>query len=199
MGRSRIRNRKTADGSGQGGRAKSTHTRSTGLHSTRSPQALHWRVKRMLELYVAGALGPEEGHLVERHVPECAACARDLREISAVAGLLRTLPFAEPSMTSKQMTANVLARVRATSQRESSNTLEVRWWAPLALQTAGFLVSLALVSSTSRFPGYVSRLGIHMLVGQVVIMSLSGLLLAVLWILVTGIRRLYRRRAFGHG
>lgn len=199
MGRSRIRHRKTAHGGGQGGRAQSTHTRSTSLHGTRSPQALHWRVKRMLELYVAGALGPEEGHLVEEHVAECAACARDLREISAVAGFLRTLPFAEPSTTSKQMTANVLARVRTTPQHEGYNSLEARWWAPFALQTAAFLVSLALVSSTSRFPGYISRLGIHILVGQVVIMSLSGLLLAVLWILVTGIRRLYIRRGFGHG
>lgn len=153
----------------------------------------------MLELYVAGALGPDEERLVERHVAECAACARDLREISAVAGLLKTLPFAEPSMTSKQMTANVLARVRATSQHESCNSLEARWWAPLALQTIGFLVSLSLVGSVYHVLDHVPRLGIDALVSQMALMFLSGLFLAVLWILFTGIRKLYRRRAFGHG
>lgn len=67
----------------------------------------------MLEIYAAGGgLGLEDEHLIEKHVAECATCARDLHEISDLAALLRAMPFSEPSLKPGEIVANVLARSR---------------------------------------------------------------------------------------
>jgi len=52
----------------------------------------HQRVGEMLSAYIDGELSASEVELVERHLKECAACARSLETLRATVELVRRLP-----------------------------------------------------------------------------------------------------------
>jgi len=230
LGRSRIRDGKTTDGAARGGHAESTGSRWRGLQITRlqmtrvqitHPQItrparathhlVHRRVRHMLEIYAAGGgLGSEDEHLVERHVAECATCARNLREISDLAASLRAMPFAEPSLKPGEIVANVLARSRAAGDAAASGStasapaavmgrncvgLQRLWWAEYATLVAAFVISLALVAPRIWLPVGLLRPGLCTIVSRVLTMFVAALPVVLLWGIRAGIRRL-REEAF---
>jgi anti-sigma-K factor RskA len=70
----------------------------------------HEDYKQLLALEAVGALEGEERARLEEHLPSCAGCREELREMSdAAASLLYTLTPVQPS---PELRANVLARVR---------------------------------------------------------------------------------------
>lgn len=220
MGRSRIRDGKTTDGAARGGHARSTGSPRRGLQIarlqiTRPARAVHHRVHRrvrhMLEIYAAGGgLGFEDKRLIEKHVAECATCARDLREISDLAASLRAMPLAEPSLKPGEIVANVLARSRAEGDAAASGStasapaavmgrncmgLQRLWWAEYAVLVAGFVISLALVAPRVWLPVGLLRPGLCTIVSQVLTMFVAALPIVLLWGIRTGIKRL-REEAF---
>jgi len=52
----------------------------------------HQRIEEMLSAYIDGELSASEVELVERHLKECATCARNLETLRATVELVRQLP-----------------------------------------------------------------------------------------------------------
>ncbi len=76
----------------------------------------HEDYKQLLALEAVGALDMEERARLEEHLPSCAECREELREMSdAAASLLYTVAPVQPSPA---LRANVLARVRAVDPSE---------------------------------------------------------------------------------
>jgi anti-sigma-K factor RskA len=76
----------------------------------------HEDYKQLLALEAVGALDEEERGALLGHLPSCAECREELREMSdAAASLLYTV---EPVRPSAELRANVLARVRAVDPSE---------------------------------------------------------------------------------
>ncbi|HWS86379.1 MAG TPA: anti-sigma factor [Pyrinomonadaceae bacterium] len=76
----------------------------------------HEDYKQLLALEAVGALDEEERARLEGHLPSCAECREELREMSdAAASLLYTVAPVRPSA---ELRANVLARVRAVDPSE---------------------------------------------------------------------------------
>ena len=79
----------------------------------------HEEYKQLLALEAVGALDDEERGRLEGHLPSCAECREELRELAdAAASLLYTV---EPVQPSPALRANVLARVRAVDPSEVSD------------------------------------------------------------------------------
>lgn len=163
----------------------------------------------MLEIYAAGGgLGLEDEHLIEKHVAECATCARDLHEISDLAASLRAMPFSEPSLKPGEIVANVLARSRAAADAIAGSTttatatarncrgLQRLWWAEYALLVTGFVISLALVAPRIWLPVGLLRPGLWTIVSQALTMFVAALPIVLLWGIRTGIKRLRKEVAF---
>src|SRR5215218_9138981 len=76
----------------------------------------HEDYKQLLALEALGALGREERARLEEHLPSCAECREELREMSdAAASLLYTVAPVQPS---PGLRAGILARVRAVDPSE---------------------------------------------------------------------------------
>jgi Anti-sigma-K factor rskA/Putative zinc-finger len=76
----------------------------------------HEDYKQLLALEAGGALDPEERARLEEHLPSCAGCREELREMSdAAASLLYTVAPVQPS---PELRAGILARVRAVDPSE---------------------------------------------------------------------------------
>ncbi|MBV8856644.1 MAG: anti-sigma factor [Acidobacteria bacterium] len=76
----------------------------------------HEDYKQLLALEAVGALDEEERARLGEHLPSCAECREELREMSdAAASLLYTV---EPVRPSAELRAHVLARVRAVDPSE---------------------------------------------------------------------------------
>jgi anti-sigma factor RsiW len=56
---------------------------------------IHARARRLLDAYLDGSLDIELRARVDSHLAECAACAREARELKQTAAMLRDLPLAE--------------------------------------------------------------------------------------------------------
>ena len=76
----------------------------------------HEDYKHLLALEAVGALDEEERARLEEHLPSCAECRAELRELAdAAAALLYTVAPAQPS---PELRAGILARVRGASPAE---------------------------------------------------------------------------------
>ena len=76
----------------------------------------HEDYKQLLALEAVGALDEEERARLDEHLPSCAECREELREMSdAAASLLYTVAPVRPSA---ELRANVLSRVRAVDPSE---------------------------------------------------------------------------------
>ena len=76
----------------------------------------HEEYKQLLALEAVGALDEEERVRLEEHLPSCAECREELREMSdAAASLLYTVAPVRPSA---ELRANVLARIHAVDPSE---------------------------------------------------------------------------------
>ena len=76
----------------------------------------HEDYKQLLALEAVGALDGEERGALDGHLPSCAECREELREMSdAAASLLYTV---EPVRPSAELRANILARVRSVDPSE---------------------------------------------------------------------------------
>ena len=76
----------------------------------------HEEYKQLLALEAVSALDPEERARLEEHLPSCAECREELREMSdAAASLLYTVAPVQPS---PELRAGILARVRAVDPSE---------------------------------------------------------------------------------
>jgi anti-sigma-K factor RskA len=76
----------------------------------------HEDYKQLLALEAVGALDREESARLEEHLPSCAECSEELRELTdAAASLLYTVAPIQPS---PELRAGILARVRAVDPSE---------------------------------------------------------------------------------
>src|SRR5918998_5620404 len=76
----------------------------------------HEDYKQLLALEAVGALDGDERARLEEHLPSCAECREELREMSdAAAALLYTVAPVRPSA---ELRASVLARIRAVDPSE---------------------------------------------------------------------------------
>ena len=84
----------------------------------------HEDYKQLLALEAVGALDDEERARLEGHLPSCAECREELREMSdAAASLLYTV---EPVRPSPRLRSDILARVRAVDPSEPRRNAPVR-------------------------------------------------------------------------
>src|SRR5215208_2313565 len=76
----------------------------------------HEDYKQLLALEAVGALDEEERARLEEHLPSCAECREELRELAdAAVSLLYTVAPVQPS---PELRAGILARVRAVDPSE---------------------------------------------------------------------------------
>ena len=99
----------------------------------------HDKVRELLTLSAAGALGASEQQMVERHLAECAECARELEGWNALAGGLRRLPTPRPR-------AGVVERTRALVGKQLAAEAERRWDMGVLVFLVVFAWTLVLVS-----------------------------------------------------
>jgi Putative zinc-finger len=75
--------------------------------------------------YVLGALSPEDRVAFERHLPTCADCARSVRELAGIPGLLARLPVEildpdrHPPPVPDTLLPGLVRRVRRTQRRRT--------------------------------------------------------------------------------
>lgn len=80
----------------------------------------HEKIRELLALAAAGALGPEEDMLVARHRETCDECSAELERWGALTGGLRRLPTPQPR-------AAVVERARAQAEARLAEEIEHRW------------------------------------------------------------------------
>jgi len=80
----------------------------------------HEKIRELLALAAAGALGPEEDLLVARHRETCDECSAELERWGALTGGLRRLPTPQPR-------AAVVERARAQAEARLAEEIERRW------------------------------------------------------------------------
>lgn len=80
----------------------------------------HEKIRELLALAAAGALGPEEDLLVARHRETCDECSAELERWGALTGGLRRLPTPQPRIA-------VVERARAQAEVRLAEELEHRW------------------------------------------------------------------------
>lgn len=80
----------------------------------------HERIRELLALAAAGALGPEEDLLVARHLESCDECSAELERWRVVTGGLRRLPTPQPR-------AAVVERALAQAEIRLAEEREHRW------------------------------------------------------------------------
>jgi anti-sigma factor RsiW len=84
----------------------------------------HTEIRDLLALAAAGALEPGEQQRVEAHLRDCAACARDLAGLRALAAELRIVPAPQPSLGLAARTrARVAAEFTARAERRRYHLL----------------------------------------------------------------------------
>lgn len=205
MGRFRFRDRKTEDGGTQGGGPKSTRSWSIRFQRSCPPSVLHLKVSRMLDLYAAGGLGPEDERLVMEHVAVCAKCADAVREIAALTASLRAIPFMEPSLKTDEIIANVLsqsptaaghAAAHDSPRTHTAESLQGLWWMEYAVLVGGFIASLVFVAPRIWLPICLLRPGPWTLASHMFAMFVASLPVALLWGIGTGVKRLRKGVAF---
>jgi anti-sigma factor RsiW len=115
----------------------------------------HEKIRKLLALAAAGALGPEEELLVARHQEVCDECAAELERWGALTGGLRRLPTPQPR-------AVVVERARAQAEARLAGEIEHRWQRGVMI----FLVLYAWILTAVTWPifrlitaGLLNRLG----------------------------------------
>jgi putative zinc finger protein len=98
--------------------------------------------------YVLGALSVEDRAAFERHLPDCADCARSVRELAGLPGLLARLPVEivdpdePPPAVPETLLPSVVRRVRRAQRR--------RTWLATGLVAAAAAVAVAAVGASTR-------------------------------------------------
>jgi len=101
----------------------------------------HDKIRELLGLAVAGALGAEEEKRIEKHVASCASCAAELESWRALAGGLRRLPTPQPGKL-------VVERARAQFEMRLAEEIESRG----QRRTMIFLLAFAWVVTLASWP-----------------------------------------------
>ena len=93
--------------------------------------------------YVLGALSPEDRAAFERHLPGCADCARRVRELAGLPGLLARLPV--EILDPKEPVQPVPDTLRPALVRRVRRTERRRAWVTTALVAAAAAVAVGAV------------------------------------------------------
>jgi anti-sigma factor RsiW len=101
----------------------------------------HEKIRELLALAAAGALGPEEDLLVARHRETCDECSAELERWGALTGGLRRLPTPQPR-------AAVVERARAQAEARLAEEIEHRWQRAVII----FLVLYAWILTVVTWP-----------------------------------------------
>ncbi|HEX5087792.1 MAG TPA: zf-HC2 domain-containing protein [Nocardioides sp.] len=97
--------------------------------------------------YVLGALSPEDRVAFERHLPGCPECARSVRELAGIPGLLARVPAEildpeqEPLPVPETLLPSLVREVRRTQRR--------RTWLTSSLVAAAALIAIGAVGATT--------------------------------------------------
>jgi len=113
----------------------------------------HDKVRELLTLSAAGALDASEQQMVERHLAECAECARELEGWNALAGGLRRLPTPRPSVGLVERTRTLVVQKLA-AEAEQQWDLSLLVFAVLfawTLTLAGWPITRLLTSGAAAW------------------------------------------------
>ena len=93
--------------------------------------------------YVLGALSPEERVAFERHLPDCAECARSVRELAGLPGLLARVPveIVDPELEPLPVPETLLPAV----VRQARQSQRRRRWVTSALVAAAAAIAIGAV------------------------------------------------------
>lgn len=96
--------------------------------------------------YVLGALSPEDRAAFERHLSGCEACARSVRELAGLPGLLARVPvqIVDPDQPQLPVPATLLPSL----VRRARRTQRRRVWATAGLVAAAVTIAAVSVGST---------------------------------------------------
>lgn len=73
------------------------------------------KIKKLLKLYIDDALTFEEKQLVEKHLEKCSECRAELKSLSAVVRLIKSLPEVS---TSPNYTENLMSKISQIEEEE---------------------------------------------------------------------------------
>jgi hypothetical protein len=93
--------------------------------------------------YVLGALSPEERVAFERHLPGCPECARSVRELAGIPGLLARVPV--EILDPEQAPLPVPETLLPSLVREVRRTQRRRTWLTTSLVAAAAVISIGAV------------------------------------------------------
>lgn len=104
-------------------------------------QESHEKIRELLALAAAEALGPEEDLLVARHRETCDECSAELERWGVLTGGLRRLPTPQPRTA-------VVERARAQAEARLADETEHRWQRAVII----FLVLYAWILTVVTWP-----------------------------------------------
>lgn len=99
----------------------------------------HDKIREMLSLAAAGALGAAEEERVMNHAASCAGCAAELEDWKLLASGLRRLPTPQPRSV-------VVERARAAAEVRLAEEAEQRWHRVVMISLVAFAWVLTLAS-----------------------------------------------------
>ena len=99
----------------------------------------HEKIRELLALAAAGALGAAEEELVALHLRSCDACSRHMESWQSIARDLRRLPTPQP-------TAALLQRARLLAEQKLAEEAEYRWQRGVMIFVLAFAWVLTIVS-----------------------------------------------------
>jgi anti-sigma factor RsiW len=101
----------------------------------------HEKIRELLALAAAGALGPEEDLLVARHLESCDECSAELERWRVLTGGLRRLPTPQPR-------AATVERALAQAEIRLAEEMEHRWNRAVMI----FLIVYAWIVTIASWP-----------------------------------------------
>ncbi len=101
----------------------------------------HEKIRELLALAAAEAIGPEEELLVARHLETCDECSAELELWGVLTSGLRRLPTPQPKVA-------VVERARAQAETRLAEEIEHRWQRAVII----FLVLYAWILTVATWP-----------------------------------------------
>lgn len=108
------------------------------------------KIKKLLQLYIDDALTFGEKQLVEKHLEKCSACRAELKSLSAMVRLIKSLPEVSAS---PDFTENLMAKISQIKEKERERiipawqmSLKKLWSTPRYRYSLASILTVAVFS-----------------------------------------------------
>ena len=123
---------------------------------------MHEHMRNLLNAYMDGELHGTRHQEMERHLAECEACRKELRELRGVSELLRAAPEPEFLPASRFVSNLTLQLSRRERRNETTNRIAFAWWlAPAGLWVAWIFIrtvfALTDVATVAQLSGLLGQ------------------------------------------